>query len=52
MTKILPLLAVALMLLHLIKPIGIAGLRERRDFWKIAIVMIAATLVTAMFHQW
>lgn len=51
MAKILPLLAILLMLLHLVKPIGLPGLRRRKDFWKIAIVMIAATLVAAVFHQ-
>jgi hypothetical protein len=51
LAKILPLLAILLMLLHLVKPIGLPGLRRRKDFWKIAIVMIAATLVAAVFHQ-
>jgi hypothetical protein len=51
LTKILPLLAVLLMLLHLIRPLGLPGLRKRRDFWKIAIVMIVAIVLTALVRQ-
>jgi len=40
------------MALHLVRPIGLPGLRKRRDFWKIAIVMIAAVLLAAVFHQY
>ena len=52
MTKIVPILAIILMVLHLVRPIGLPGLRERRDFWKIALAMIAAVLVTAVLHQY
>ena len=48
MTKIVPLLAIALMLLHIVRPLGLPGLRQRRDFWKIAILMIAAVLIAAV----
>ena len=51
MTKIVPILAIILMVLHLVRPIGLPGLKKRRDFWKIAIVMIAAVLLAAIFHQ-
>lgn len=51
MAKIVPVLAVLLMVLHLIKPIGLPGLTRRKDFWKIAIVMIAAVLLAAILHQ-
>ena len=51
LAKIVPLLAILLIVLHLIKPIGIPGLRTRRDFWKIAIVMVAAIVLTAFIRQ-
>ena len=42
MTKIFSLLIVGLMIVHIIKPLGLPGLRHRRDFWKLAIVALAA----------
>ncbi len=51
MAKIVPLLMILLMALHLIKPLGLPGLRKRRDFWKIAIVMVAAIVMTAFVRQ-
>jgi hypothetical protein len=51
LAKILPLLAILLMVLHLIRPLGVPGLRKRRDFWKIAIVMIAAIFLAAVLRE-
>jgi hypothetical protein len=51
LAKIVPLLALLLMVLHLIKPLGMPGLRKRRDFWKIAIVMAAAIVLAAALRQ-
>jgi hypothetical protein len=51
LAKIVPLLAILLMALHLIWPIGIPGLRRRRDFWKIAVVMIVAIVLTAAIRH-
>jgi hypothetical protein len=51
LAKIVPLLMILLMALHLIKPLGLPGLRKRRDFWKIAIVMIVAIVLTAFIRQ-
>lgn len=51
MTKILSLLVVAMMILHLIRPLGLPGLRRRSDFWKLALVALGAILVTvALSH--
>ncbi|WP_265516262.1 hypothetical protein [Nitratireductor luteus] len=51
MTKILSLLIVAMMALHLIRPLGLPGLRKRRDFWKLAVLALAAMMVTvALSH--
>lgn len=46
MSKILPALLLAAMLLHLVRPLGLPGLRRRGDFWKIAVVAIVLMMVT------
>ena len=51
LTKIVPLLGILLMLLHLIWPFNLPGLRKRRDFWKIAVVMAVAVIVTALLRE-
>ncbi|MFC7066035.1 hypothetical protein [Brucella rhizosphaerae] len=50
MTKILPVLLLALMGLHIIKPLGLPGMKRRGDFWKIAVVAIFAMAVVVGFH--
>ncbi|MDR6434032.1 hypothetical protein [Brucella pseudogrignonensis] len=50
MTKILPVLLMALMALHIIKPLGWPGLKKRGDFWKIAVFAIFAMAVVVGFH--
>lgn len=47
MTKLLSLLIVAIMILHVIRPLGLPGLKKRSDFWKIAVAAIAAIGLTA-----
>ena len=37
MSKAIGLFLLAAMVLHLIRPLGLPGLRRRGDFWKIAI---------------
>jgi hypothetical protein len=46
MAKILALLLLCAMIVHLIKPLNVPGLRYRRDFWKIAIIAIAIMMLT------
>lgn len=48
MTKLLSLLILGLMIVQLIKPIGLPGLRQRRDFWKLAVAALAAISLTAL----
>lgn len=48
MTKALSLVILAIMAIQIIKPLGLPGLRHRRDFWKLALVAIAAIGVTAL----
>lgn len=50
MTKILPVLLLALMGLHIIKPLGLPGMKRRGDFWKIAVVAIFAMALVVGFH--
>ncbi len=49
-TKILPVLLVLLMGLHIIKPLGLPGLKRRGDFWKIAIIALIVMALTVGFH--
>lgn len=51
MTKIVPLLGLVLMVLHVIWPLNVPGLRKRRDFWKIAVVMGLAIFATALLRE-
>ena len=39
------------MALHLLWPLNLPGLRKRRDFWKIAVVMGVAIVVTALLRE-
>ena len=51
MTKILSLMIVLMMVVQLIKPLGLPGLRHRRDFWKLALLALAAISFTvALSH--
>jgi len=51
MSKALALVIVALMAVQLIKPIGLPGLRQRRDFWKLAVLALAAIAVTVILSH-
>lgn len=50
MAKLLPVLLLILMGLHLIRPLGILGLKRRSDFWKIAVGAIAVMLLTVVIQ--
>lgn len=50
MTKILPVLLMALMALHIIKPLGLPGLKRRGDFWKIAAFAIFTMALVVGIH--
>lgn len=50
LTKIVPILGIILMALHLIWPLNLPGLRKRRDFWKIAVAMGIAIVITALLR--
>lgn len=44
MAKAVSLLLLAAMLVHIIRPLGLPGLKRRGDFWKIAVVAIIAMM--------
>ncbi|KRB21196.1 hypothetical protein ASE05_21355 [Mesorhizobium sp. Root172] len=48
MTKLLALVIVGFMVIQLIKPIGWPGLRRRADFWKLALLAMAAISLAAV----
>ena len=51
LTKVIPILGLILMALHIIWPLNLPGLRKRRDFWKIAVVMGVAIVFTALLRD-
>jgi hypothetical protein len=52
MSKLLALVILAMMAIQLIKPLGWPGLRQRRDFWKLAVAALAAISLTAVLGHW
>ena len=48
MSKILALVIIAMMVIQLIKPLGLPGLKQRRDFWKLAVGALAAIALTVL----
>jgi ABC-type branched-subunit amino acid transport system permease subunit len=51
MSKLLALVILGLMAAQLIKPLGLPGLRRRRDFWKLAVVALAAISATVLISH-
>ncbi|WP_198174212.1 hypothetical protein [Mesorhizobium xinjiangense] len=51
MTKIFSILIVAMMAAHIIKPLGLPGLRKRSDFWKLALVALGAISLTVLLSH-
>lgn len=51
MTKILSLVIVLMMVIQIIKPLGLPGLRHRRDFWKLALVALGAISLTVVLSH-
>ncbi|MBP1875113.1 hypothetical protein LPJGGPFB_06083 [Ensifer adhaerens] len=50
MSKALAIILLLAMAIQLIWPIGLPGLRQRRDFWKIAVFAIAMMMVTVLIR--
>jgi hypothetical protein len=51
MSKMLALVIIGLMVIQIIKPLGLPGLRERRDFWKLAVAALAAISLTVLISH-
>lgn len=51
MSKVFLFLILVAMVVHIIRPLGLPGLRHRRDFWKLAVVaLVAMSLTVALSH--
>lgn len=48
MTKLFSALFILLMLIQLIRPLGLPGLRRRGDFWKLALFALVVFGVTTL----
>ncbi|MEI5678786.1 hypothetical protein G6N74_14220 [Mesorhizobium sp. CGMCC 1.15528] len=51
MSKALSLVIIAIMAIQLIKPLGLPGLRQRRDFWKLAVLALGAIGITVLLSH-
>ena len=51
MTKILSLVIVLMMVIQIIKPLGLPGLKKRGDFWKLALGALAAISLTVVLSH-
>ena len=51
MSKMLSLLIIGLMIIQIIKPLGLPGLKRRGDFWKLAVLAFVMIVVTAGFSH-
>lgn len=52
MSKLLALVILAMMAIQLIKPLGLPGLKQRRDFWKLAVLALASISATVLLSHW
>jgi hypothetical protein len=48
MSKALALVIIGMMIVQIIKPLGLPGLKQRRDFWKLAVLALAALSLTVV----
>ncbi len=51
MSKAIGLLLVLAMLVHIIRPLGLPGLKRRADFWKVAVAAIVIWSVTLLIRD-
>lgn len=50
MNKLFSVLLILLMLVQVIRPLGVPGLRKRGDFWKLALVALVLFGITAVMR--
>ncbi len=51
MSKVIALVLVLAMVAHIIKPIGLPGLKKRGDFWKIAVFAFIVTMLAVVVQM-
>ncbi|WP_164901750.1 hypothetical protein [Neorhizobium lilium] len=51
MTKVIAILLILLMLIQIIKPLNIPGLRRRMDFWKLALFAFAIWTLALLLRE-
>ncbi len=51
MTKLIAVLLLLAMVVQIIKPLNLPGLRRRADFWKIAIFAFAIWTAALVFNE-
>ncbi|MER9525250.1 hypothetical protein NKI96_16930 [Mesorhizobium sp. M0292] len=52
MSKLLALVIIGMMAIQLIKPLGWPGLKRRGDFWKLALIAMAAIALAGALGRW
>ena len=50
MTKALSLVIIGMMVVHLIKPLGLPGLKKRGDFWKLPLAGLVVLAIATAFQ--
>ncbi len=51
MTKVISILLILLMLIQIIKPLNLPGLRRRMDFWKLALLAFALWTLALLLRE-
>lgn len=51
MTKFIAVFLLLAMVVHIIRPLGLPGLRRRADFWKIAVLAFAIFASALLFRE-
>lgn len=51
MTKVISILVILLMLIQIIKPLNLPGLRRRMDFWKLALLAFALWTLALLLRE-
>lgn len=50
LAKVIALLLLGAMIVHIIRPLGLPGLKKRGDFWKIAVVALFIMMLTVLIR--
>ncbi|MEX3010377.1 hypothetical protein [Hoeflea sp. TYP-13] len=50
MTKVIAIVLLLAMIAHIIRPLGLPGLKKRADFWKIAVFAFLAMMIVVVLQ--